>query len=584
MDLRRTAAATFLCLAFTAAPAAAGDPVMALDDVRPGMRCTGYSVVSGVDPVAFDVEILDIVDGLPNVGTPGLLVSVSGPAVAETGVGPGFSGSPIYCPDASGVPRVAGAISEAIGEYEGKAVLATPIEAILAVSPEPQGERPVGRRSNTSATNTPLIVSGLSARVAAKVTTAAERSGRRILAAPAGPLASSPRRALRGGSAVAVGLSTGDIRLAAIGTVSYVDANRVWAFGHGFDTTGPRSLLLQDAYVYRVVNDPQASLTGGSYKLAAPGRTIGTLTNDGFSAVAGITGRKPPTIPIEVRVTDADAGVTQTTRVQAADETDVGNPSGGSTVSFVAPLAVAEGVSRALGNAQGNLRSRMCASIRVSEFGRPLRFCNSYVAGSESSGASGLGSGVTGAAGEDLGHAIAAVESFKYGPLHVRDVRARVTLNRGARLAQLVDVSMPRRVPSGGHARVRILLRQNGKFLRRSFRFKVPRGLRPGHRTLVFRGPGADRTFEEELLLESGEFPRSPQARSSKLQSPKTVMRRAKRRLQSEVASISRYDGLTLRTRVKGKRRELRVYDDPTMRISGKQSVHVRVLRFKRRR
>ena len=33
---------------------------MSLTDVRSGMQCTGYSVIRGVDPVGFDVEILDV--------------------------------------------------------------------------------------------------------------------------------------------------------------------------------------------------------------------------------------------------------------------------------------------------------------------------------------------------------------------------------------------------------------------------------------------------------------------------------------------------------------------------------------------
>ena len=56
---------------------------------------------------------------------------MSGPAVDATGIGPGFSGSPIYCPDAAGVSRNIGAISQSVNEYGGKVALATSIEAII---------------------------------------------------------------------------------------------------------------------------------------------------------------------------------------------------------------------------------------------------------------------------------------------------------------------------------------------------------------------------------------------------------------------------------------------------------------------
>src|SRR2546423_184651 len=118
-----------------AAPAFAGVPVMPLSQVHSGMRCTGYSVVHGTDISSFDVDVLDVVDGDPAEDGPRILVEVSGPAVDRTGIGPGFSGSPIYCDG-----RNIGAISESIGEYGGKVVPPTPIEAMLANSPDaPRG-------------------------------------------------------------------------------------------------------------------------------------------------------------------------------------------------------------------------------------------------------------------------------------------------------------------------------------------------------------------------------------------------------------------------------------------------------------
>jgi len=39
--------------------AQAGDPIMPLSDLRPGMRCTGYSVIRGTEISSFDVEIVD---------------------------------------------------------------------------------------------------------------------------------------------------------------------------------------------------------------------------------------------------------------------------------------------------------------------------------------------------------------------------------------------------------------------------------------------------------------------------------------------------------------------------------------------
>src|SRR4051794_17810764 len=129
MRARHLVAALVAALLAGVAPAAAlaGDPIMPLSELRPGMECTGYSVVRGTEISSFDVEILDVVSGDAAADDgPRILVRVSGPAVDRTGVGPGFSGSPIYCRDSAGIARNAGAISESIGDYGGGPGVAAP--------------------------------------------------------------------------------------------------------------------------------------------------------------------------------------------------------------------------------------------------------------------------------------------------------------------------------------------------------------------------------------------------------------------------------------------------------------------------
>ena len=79
-------------------PAArAADPIMPLSEVRQGMHCTGLSVIKGTTISSFDVEILDVIAPEAGLSGPRILIRVSGPAVDETGIGPGFSGSPVMC-------------------------------------------------------------------------------------------------------------------------------------------------------------------------------------------------------------------------------------------------------------------------------------------------------------------------------------------------------------------------------------------------------------------------------------------------------------------------------------------------------
>ena len=189
-------AATAAALLVPATAARAGDPVMPLGEVRSGMQCTGYSVVRGTDVASFDVEVIDVVDDRASGTGPRILVRTSGPAVDETGIGPGFSGSPIYCPDAQGTQRSIGAISESIGEYGGKVVLATPIEAILGNpvdAPHAKDARATLARARSLAA--PLTVTGLGTRLGAALQRAAAEHGRLVLARAGGPARLVPRAA-----------------------------------------------------------------------------------------------------------------------------------------------------------------------------------------------------------------------------------------------------------------------------------------------------------------------------------------------------------------------------------------------------
>ena len=59
--------------------AEAGDPIMPLSELRPGMRCTAYSVIRGTEIASFDVEILDVVSGDASANDgPRILVRLSG--------------------------------------------------------------------------------------------------------------------------------------------------------------------------------------------------------------------------------------------------------------------------------------------------------------------------------------------------------------------------------------------------------------------------------------------------------------------------------------------------------------------------
>ena len=376
--LRALLLTTVLALGL-AAPAAAQDRIMPLSEVQKGMRCTGLSVVQGTEIASFDVEILDVVAGDEAGAAPRILFRVSGDAVDRTGIGPGFSGSPIVCRDSEGRDAYAGAISEGIGEYGGKVGLATPMENVVAQPVEPPvGMPPAPRGARTLAA--PLSVAGVTPRVGRFLSRLARREGRLLITPGGRPRAAAfPVQQLRPGAAMAAGLSSGALSIGAVGTVAYVDGDRVWAFGHPFDGAGRRSLFLQDAYVYTVVNNPVGVEGVSTYKLAAPGHDVGVLSADGLSAVAGRLGMAPRQFPMRVIATDGDTGNFRDVRVNIADENHLGQPTGVSALALVGAAATSEAATTALGEIPARQSGEMFATFRLVGQNSSLRLFNRYL-------------------------------------------------------------------------------------------------------------------------------------------------------------------------------------------------------------
>jgi hypothetical protein len=486
------AALAAAALLVPAASARAGDPIMTLGDVRSGMQCTAYSVVRGTDVVPFGIEVIDVVDDRAGPGGPQILFRASGPAIDETGIGEGFSGSPIYCPDAVGTPRNIGAISEAVGEYGGKVALATPIEAILGNPVDaPHARTATALLARARPLTAPLTITGLNARLGRAVQLAAARQGRLLLATPAGPAGTFPVQQLRPGSAFAVGYASGDISAGAVGTVACTDGNQVWGFGHPLDGVGARALLLEDAYVFRVVNNPLGiPPIAGTYKFAAAGHDIGTLTNDALSAVVGRVGGLPDTIPVRISATDTDLGTERPVLTNVADESAADQPTGSSILSLVGPLAVSEAAGTVLLGSPARLTGRGCFTIALRELRDPARFCNRYVTDTADPLS---GNVVAATASSDLLQALTKIDNYKASDVHVKSVDVEVNVRRGQRQAYLREVNLPNRARAGAKVNATVTVRHvRGALEKRQLEVRLPKELRPGKRKIVFTGSDVD--------------------------------------------------------------------------------------------
>jgi hypothetical protein len=92
-------------------------------------------------------------------------------------------------------------------------------------------------------------------------------------------------------------LVRGDISVTANGTVTYVDGNKVYAFGHPFMSAGPTALPMSNAYVISVL--PRLD---SSFKLAVPNEVIGAFQQDRSTGILGSMGQQPSMIPVSLTI------------------------------------------------------------------------------------------------------------------------------------------------------------------------------------------------------------------------------------------------------------------------------------------
>lgn len=567
----RVPVATIVALLAAAAPAGAAQPIMPLSEVHAGMQCTGLTVLRGDQISPFEVDVVDVVDGDPVDDSPLILVRVVGQVADDGGVAEGFSGSPVVCDG-----RIAGAIAYGIGDYGNILALATPIEAVIG---EPVS-RPAGERREAALLrrarplSAPLTVGGVAPAVLGPFARAAAGAGITLSAVPAAPLAGRfPPQTLQPGASMAAGFASGDITAGAVGTVSYVDGDRVWGFGHPLDAAGRRSLFLQDAWVYTIVANPLDVGDATSFKLAVPGHDLGTLTEDGRSGVGGVVGELPPHVALRIATRDTATGRVRRIRASVADETGVGLPTGSSPLSLVAPMAVSEAAYTALDGSPAMQSATMCVRLRLAQLPHPTGFCNRYVG---SYGAGGGDGPVGGPYVHDLVRAVTDLDGYAYGAPRVRSLDVALSIAPGLSLAMLRGAHAPATARRGRALRLRLdLQRYRGPRFHRTVRVRVPRDLPPGRQELTLTGTdpdggmGGGSRADAQMLQELADL-------FDKGGDPEADGPRSFAQLGAQIAGISRYDGVTIRF---GKDRPRPLLRDPKVRIAGQASVRVTVRR-----
>jgi hypothetical protein len=338
----RTIAALGALVLFLAVGLPAQSRTFPVDELRVGMVGVGRTVFEGDRLDEFKVHILGVLKNVIGTRRNLILARLEGGPLAETGVIAGMSGSPVYIDG-----RLVGAVSYSLGQFSKEPIAGiTPIaemtEAATFQAPRRQLARadlqvpltPEGLRTSLRPAfawmrpfadspgdvqalgdvnagigtmlrpiATPLTLGGFDAGFADPFVAAFRDQG--FMPVMAGGFAlqgagaqTATNRPLRPGDPIGVSLMTGDMELGATGTVTDVDGNRVYAFGHPFYGLGPTQFPMTRAYVHVVL----PSLMSSS-KLASTGEIIGTVTQDRATTIAGTLGAGPTLIPVKLNLT-----------------------------------------------------------------------------------------------------------------------------------------------------------------------------------------------------------------------------------------------------------------------------------------
>jgi hypothetical protein len=287
---------------------------LALKDIKAGMQGVGKTVFSGDRIEDFQVEILGV---LENIGPKEslILARLSGGPLGSAGVMQGMSGSPVYI-DGKLIGAVAMAfpfskeaiagirpIADMLAWGEGKPAPRAAIRLngtdVLAALPK-RGETSFGA-SKMIDIATPVSFGGFTREAIDRFAPQLRALGLEPVQGVSGggrlPAAMGARSALKPGSMISVQLVSGDLSIGADGTVTYIDGERVYAFGHRFLSVGATDLPFARAEVLTLL--PSLST---SFKISAARELMGAISQDRDSAVAGELGRRAVMVPVSISV------------------------------------------------------------------------------------------------------------------------------------------------------------------------------------------------------------------------------------------------------------------------------------------
>ena len=506
--------AVFLLLPFVKVQAA--PEFMPVNQVTKGMHGIAKTVVSGNKIEEFGVEILGVMEQKGPSGDL-LLVRTYGDVIDRTGgIAQGMSGSPVYIDG-----KLVGAIAYGWALTDHKIGMVTPIADMLALwdinngqakpklkvpaelqipaeqpeEPEAPAEQPAipeepaapaeqpaipeepaapAEQPDMSANQaaTPLMVSGFgeqSLKMLADKLKPYNLTPYAVNSSMADTNNGIAYRTVEPGSTIGVQLVRGDVSVGALGTVTYVEGDKILAFGHPFLKRGEANYFMTDAKVYTTVNGLE-----NSFKVGNSTEAIGMITQDRGAGIAGKLGQFPSVVPLRISVTDNTLSRTNDLWAQVVQDEELAP-----TLAAVSVFNAIEKTTDRVGSGSARV------SFEISAAGIPggvLKRENMFY--------------TQGNIGElaiaEVHEALALLAGNQFSPVTVMDVKVDVTIDNERRTATIVEAKAnTAEAKPGDKVNIEVKLKPfRSEPITRQVTYTVPENQQPGTLMLAVRGGG----------------------------------------------------------------------------------------------
>ena len=464
-------AVCYLCLSFVPA-AQAAVPIMPLSEVPVGAHGVARTVIAGTRIEEFGVEILAIMKNKGPVGDL-ILVRTYGDVIDRAGgVAQGMSGSPVFIGG-----RLIGAIGYGWSLTDQRTAMVTPIEDMLKLLEPPpvktakqetDKQPAVESREEKPLLATPLMAAGFG-QTALNFLQKELKQLKLTPVAAGDPPSEIAYGELEPGSAVGVQLVRGDVSLGALGTVTYVDGDKVLAFGHPFLKRGQTGFLLTNAYIFTTIRGLESS-----FKLGATGEAIGTVNQDRGAGIGGEMNRFPGIVPMRMKISAAELASERDMAVQIVQDEEI--------MPILATAALLNAIDKAIDRSgSGTARIRFEVAGR-SMPGETYKRDNMFYSPEN----------VSEAALAEFYEFLAFLAANPHNPVTVMDIQAEVEVSPERRTARILSAKPLQTSSKPGEAvDIEVKLKPfRGEPITRTVSYLVPKEQKAGILNLTVRGGG----------------------------------------------------------------------------------------------